>query len=167
MGTKEYVEYLLKNYYEIKKQLSVLRFEIEHFTGLNYEDVIAALSFEQVSGERVTTSSISDKTGKIALIYREIAENQNNEILKEHIKKYYEQKKELELLDYCISVLSDILSGVITDLFINQISWIEISKKYSISLSMVGKCRKKGIIELTKLFESSKKVGVEYKWNNS
>ena len=82
----EYVEYLLKNYNEILKDIDQLKFEYEAFKDIASDEVIESLSFSSSNDERVTTSNVSDKTCKIALIYNEVAKRMNKESREEIYK---------------------------------------------------------------------------------
>ena len=70
METKERVKRLLKGHREIKQNLDILWFQIENFSGLGHDEVITALTFSSPEGEYVHNSNISDKSGRIALMYK-------------------------------------------------------------------------------------------------
>ena len=158
MDTKEYVEHLLKDYHEIKRSLDRLNFEIETFRGLGYAEVITALTFTNPEGELVQTSGVSDKTSRIALIYRESTDKLNFDHVKALVMKYNTQKREMDMLDYCITLLEPRMSGIITDMFITGLSWKELRSKHCVSHTMIGNYRKKGILELERLYDVGKLV---------
>lgn len=153
MDTKTEVERLLKHYHEIKRDMEILKFEIERFCGLSYAEVITALTFTNPDGEYVQNSNVSDKTARIALAYRATTDNLNVDDVKALVLRYHAQKYEMDMLDYCITLLETRLSEVITDMVINRMSWDELCSKFCISQTMLGKYRKKGIREITKMFE--------------
>lgn len=146
MDTK--VEHLLKNYHEIKRSLDRLNFEIETFRGLGYAEVITALTFTNPDGERVTTSGVSDKTSRIALAYKESTDKLNCEEVKALVVRYNEQKREMDVLEYCITLLEPKLSEVITDMFINKMTWDGMCAKYHISQSTLARYRKSGVAQI-------------------
>jgi len=158
MDTKEHVEHLLKDYHEIKRSLDRLNFEIETFRGLGYAEVITALTFTNPEGELVQTSGVSDKTSRIALIYRESTDKLNFDHVKALVMKYNTQKREMDMLDYCITLLEPRMSGIITDMFIMGLSWKELRSKHCVSHTMIGNYRKKGILELERLYDVGKLV---------
>ncbi|SPF40771.1 conserved hypothetical protein [Candidatus Desulfosporosinus infrequens] len=153
MDTKERVEWLLKNYHGIKRSLDRLNFEIERFTGLSYDKVIDMLNFTTPEGERVTSNRVSDKSGRIALGYREHTEKLNNDVMG-WAWQYHTQKSELDVLEYCITLLEPKLSEVITDMFINKMTWTQLCDKYHVSVAMIGKYRKKGITEICGMYDA-------------
>ena len=152
MKTK--VEGLLTNYHDSKRSLELLVFRIGYFKGLSEESVIQELTFASTENERVTSSGASDKTARIALAYRDVTDDHNEELLLELIRQYRTIKSDLDMLDYCIKLLEPKLSGVITDLHINKMTWLAVSEKYFVSMRMVGKYRKKGIAEICKMYDT-------------
>jgi uncharacterized protein with ParB-like and HNH nuclease domain len=153
METKEHVEYLLKNYHEMKRSLDRLNFEIERFTGLSYTEVITALTFTNPDGERVQNSGVSDKTSRIALAYRESTDKLNCDDALALVMRYDTQKREMDVLEYCITLLEPKLSEVITDMFINKMTWDGMCDKYYVSQPMLSKYRRKAIGELAKMLD--------------
>lgn len=63
---------LFKEYGNWKRDLGILEFELSRFQGVPYDDVIESLCFSNPQGDRVQTSGVSDKTGKAAIIYRQV-----------------------------------------------------------------------------------------------
>ncbi len=152
MENKEQVERLFKYYREIKQNLNILGHQIANFYGVNDEEVIAGLNFSAPQGERVQTSNISDKPARIASIYRDVADRESEEILRGMIRQHYTQKLELDMFEYCITLLDPRLSSIITDMVINGMTWDEMGEKYFVSQSMLSKYRKKAIKEITRMF---------------
>ena len=152
MNTKERVEHLLKNYHDIKRSLDRLNFEIETFRGLGYSEAITALTFTNPDGERVQSSGVSDKTSRIALAYRESTDKLNCDDVLALILKYDTQKREMDVLEYCITLLEPRLSEVTTDMFINRMTWDGMCDKYHVSRPMLSKYRKTGISLIANMF---------------
>lgn len=152
MDCKQRVESLLKNYNEIQRHLDRLNFEIERFSGLDYEQVIETMNYAAPEEERVQSSSISDKSGRLALSYKEYTNKLNADVVALALE-YYTQKDELDVLDYCINLLDPKLSEIITDMFVNKMTWDEMSYKYHVSRTMLSKYRKKGINSIASLFQ--------------
>lgn len=155
MDTKEHIEHLLKDYHEIKRSLNRLNFEIDTFRGQGYAEVIMALTFTNPAGERVQSSGVSDKTSRIALAYRESTDKLNCDEVLALVLRYNTQKREMDVLEYCISLLEPRLSEVITDMFINKMPWDRMCDKYYVSQPMLSKYRKKAIGELTKMLDKT------------
>jgi len=147
------VEDLLTNYQEQKRTLGLLNFRINYFSGLSGDHVIEELTFTTPEGERVTTSGVSDKTSRIALAYHNTSYEQGKEILEELIRRYQILKSELDLLDYCMTLLDKELSDITIDLFVNEMLRDEVCDKYNISLATMKRYRRRALEELAKMFD--------------
>lgn len=90
-------EEVLNKYQELKKEQAVLKFQLSRFKGITEDDIIESMTFSHADGERVQTSGVSDKTGKIAVNYKKIADWENDEWhwqsrLRRLIKRNYRRK---------------------------------------------------------------------------
>lgn len=153
IDTREYVEYLLKNYNEILKDIEQLKFEYETFKDVEPDEVIEALNFTQASEDRVQTNGISDKTCNIALIYNEATKRMNKESRQEIYKMIKTTKIEMTRLDYCIDRLEPEVGEVVKGIFIEKLQWKDICGRNSISEKTLSKYKKKGIDEIVKMFD--------------
>jgi len=153
METREYVEYLLKNYNEILKDIELLQYEYNTFKDVDPIGVIEALSFSSSSYERAITNNISDKTCKIALIYNEAAKRMSKESREEIYKMMKAAELEIARLNYCIERLEPSVKEVVRELFIEKCSWSYICVRNSISEKTLNKYRKKGINEIIGMFD--------------
>ena len=151
--TREYVEYLLKNYNEILKDIEQLKFEYKTFIDIEPNEVIESLNFSSNSEERIQTSSISDKTCKIALIYGEATKRMNKESREEILKMMKATEIEMERLDYCIERLEPQVKEVIRKIFMESLQWKDICSKNSISEKTLNKYREKGIEDIILMFD--------------
>lgn len=155
METRQKVEKLFKYYPELKKNLDILKFQIDNFSGMSDEQVIESMNYSVPDGERVSTSNIADKPARIALTYQDVTDRESQEMLQELTRRYMKEKGELDVFVYCISLLEPKLSDVITDLVVNRMTWIDAAEKYEVSLTMVGEYRKKGIREVSKMLQQN------------
>ena len=85
---------LFKEYRGWKKDMGLLEFEFSRFEGVPYEDVIQSLCLSQPQEERVQTGSTSDRTGRAALIYRQVKEKLDDEWFDYLVGKYKYLKEE-------------------------------------------------------------------------
>lgn len=159
METRKKVERLFKYYHEAKQSLGILKFQIASFTGESDDQVIESLNYAVPEGERVSTSTIADKSARIALIYRDVANEQSQELLREMARRYYVQKNDIELFEYCITLLEPRLSKIITDIVINKMTWQNAAEKYYVSTRMIGEYRLKAIRQITQFMDMDAKVG--------
>lgn len=158
METRKYVEYLLKNYNEILKDIDQLKFEYEAFKDFESEEVIEVLNFSSASGDRVITSNISDKTCKIALVYNEVTKRMSKESRQEIYKMMKAAEFEITRLNYCIERLEPKVKEVLKKIFIEKLSWNNACEKCSISEKTLNKYKNKGIDEITCMFNLSRLV---------
>ncbi|MEY8762496.1 MULTISPECIES: hypothetical protein [Clostridium] len=156
METREYVEYLLKNYNEIVKDVEQMKFELKTFKDVESDEVIESLNFSSPNDEKISTSSISDKTCKIALIYDEVVKRINNETKEEIIKMIKATEFEITRLNYCIDRLQTKIKEVIKGVYINKKSLKYIGNELFISENTVNRYRKKGIEEIIAMYNISR-----------
>jgi|GEM_PF-2596394 len=152
MDIKDLVEEKLNNYKEDKSKLKLLKLDIEHFSGISYDDAIESLSLPHPSIDHIKSTLVSDRTSTCGLSYREMADKMNDEALREMIMEYADLKYELDILEFCLDSLDEKISKVLKGLYLNKKTWMDICGEYDISQTMVGKYRKKGITELIKMY---------------
>lgn len=147
------VEVMIRDYNNLKKQLNVLAYEIEHFKGIDEADLIESMCFSHPEGERVMTSTLSDKTAKVAIALDVRKEKVDDEMYEFYLKEYRELKDRIEFFELALVQLSGELTGIMQDLIMKKYSWDEIADKYHMSRTMVGRYRKKAIAELSSIYE--------------
>lgn len=156
------IERIFKNYRQMKNELSVLEFQLSNFAGISNNELIESMCFSHPEGERVQSSSLSDKTAKVAINYEKVAEKMNDEFFTALLIQYRTLKSELDFFEYCINRLSGKLPEIIHDMVINKMSWGEMARKYNISEPMLCKYRKKAIGDIAKLYEARDKQMEQY-----
>ena len=161
MNTKEYVEYLLKNYYELKQDLKFLKYELEMFEGITGEESIDTLNFKKAEGETLSMTNVpTDKTGKIALGYNEYMDRMNMLGRKEMEFKIQSLGYELEYLTHCISRLEPKPRKVMELIYFEKVTWDNISCECDISIRYVGKIKKQAIDKVCS-FYAKERPGIE------
>lgn len=162
MKTREYVEYLLKNYKEILKDIDQLKFEYESFKDITQDEFIESLNFSSRKNDefniKIKENKIQDKTSKIALVYSESLKRINKENKEEIYKMIKATELEITRLNYCINRLDQKLKAVIKELFLEKSTWNKTALKCSISEKTLSKYKNKGIDEISKMFELSSLV---------
>lgn len=156
MNTREYVEYLLKNYNEILKDIEQLKFEYETFKDIEKDEVIEALNFSAPSEERVQNNSISDKTCKIALIYNEVTKRMNKESRDEIQKMLKATEIEISRLNYCIERLEPEVKDIVKDVFIKNLQWRVVCDRCSISSKTLNRYKNKAIDDISSMYSLGK-----------
>jgi hypothetical protein len=158
LNTKDYLEYLLKNYLKLKKDLEFLKYKRSCFEGITEEESIDVLTFSQPDGERVSTSNISYKTAKVALIYKKHMLTINRQGLQSIEYDIATLEYELNWLEYAIQRLDKAYLEVIKDLFMTGLTWDDICFKHRICRQTLGKYRRRALKEMIELFDKNGKV---------
>lgn len=156
------VEQLFKEYGRWERDMGLLEFELSRFEGVPYDDVIESLCFSHPQGDRVQTSGISDKTGKTAIIYRQVKEQLDDEWFDYLIARYQSLKEDVEFFKYAVRQLEGKLPELIQDMVMNKMTWRELSVKYDVSETMIAKYRKKAIAELDMIYQLREQTAGQY-----
>lgn len=156
-------EDVFRDYPNMKKELSILEFQLQQFQGIDEKDLITAMSFSHPEGDdRVQTSTLSDKTAAIAITYKKAAERENDEWFDFLWNRYNYLKEETEFFEHGIRSLDGILASIMTDLLTGDLSWDEIQSKYSISRMMITRYKKKAMSNLQNLYNLREKQVADY-----
>ncbi len=147
------VEIMMRDYHNLKRQLNILAYELKHFKGIDEAELIESMCFSHPEGERVMTSTLSDKTAKVAIALDSRKEKMTEELYQFYFKEYQELKDRIEFFELALLQLSGELTGLMQDLIIKKYSWDELADKYHMSRTMVGRYRKKAIVELGSIYE--------------
>lgn len=146
-------EIMMKEYSSMKKELSVLEYQLQQFKGVDENDIIMSMQFSHQEGDRVQTSTLSDKTASIAMNYRKIMKQENDEWFDFLWNRYQFLKEELEFFEHSVEHLNGQLPGVIMDLLNKDLTWETIAGKYHVSTTMISKYKKAAIQELNFYYE--------------
>ena len=110
-------EAMFKEYKTMKKELSVLQFQMSQFKGVDENDLILSMQFSHPEGgDRVQTSNISDKTASVAMNYRQRMERENDEWFDFLFNRYRYVSEEVAFFESSVAALPDILPNLIMDM---------------------------------------------------
>lgn len=158
----ERIEKFIKEFHQMKKERNCLEYQIRSFRGISEKEMIDSMTFHSPEGERVQTSSISNKPASIALNYHERMERINQEWYEHLEKQYLMLDEEIRFFEAALSSLSGYLPEFMTDMVINGCTWDYLCEHYHISRTMVAKNRRKAIRELEKMYEKRDAEMVSY-----
>ncbi|NCD03794.1 MAG: hypothetical protein EOM00_12545 [Clostridia bacterium] len=156
------VEDMMRDYHNLKKQLNILAYEIEHFKGIDEAGLIESMCFSHPEGERVKTSMLSDKTAKVAIALDSNKAKVDEDRYQFYFKEWKQLKDRIEFFELSLFQLSGELPEMMQDLIIKKYSWDEIADKYHMSRTMVGRYRKKAIKELKSMYELRNQKNIEF-----
>jgi len=167
METKEYIKYLLENYKEMQTMLSMLKLELESFQEMSNEEALESLVYARAVGERVQTSSISNKTASVSIIYKEFAKRINRENRAEIVNSILPLEYELKLLEMAVEGLPVKEKNIIKEIYFVGISAMEVAYKNNITEQWLFKIRRCAISKLASFYEQYPKItkGVNYEKN--
>ena len=137
---------MMKEYKNMKKELTVTEFQLRQFQGVSEQDMIDSMLYSHQEGERVQTSTLSDKTANIAIKYKAAMERENDEW-------YMFLKEELDFFEHAVNGLDERHRSIITDLLDEDMTWDIMMERYHVSHTMIGKYRKAALKELDKQYE--------------
>ncbi len=146
------IEKLIADYPDKVRSRKFLTYQIAHFRGLSANEVIESMYTPRQEGERVQSSSLSDKTAQIAMNYQEHRKRLNSEWLQEMELQLASLSEELDFFEGAIRSLEDSMSRVMECLVIDGMTWDDTAKALVMSYSNVGKVRKKAIRKLEELY---------------
>ena len=138
-------EVMMNEYRNMKRELTVTEFQLRQFQGVSEQDMIDSMLYSHQEGERVQTSTLSDKTANIAINLKSAVERENL------FQRYKYLKEELDFFEYAVSKLK--YKNIIMDLLDEDVTWDAMMEKYHVSHSMIAKYRKKAIKELNIQYE--------------
>lgn len=156
-------EEMFTEYKKMKQELSVVSYQIRHFTGISEEDLIESMSLSHPDGdERVQTSNPSDKTAKVAMNYKAAADRHNDDWYNFLLKRYYSLNDKICFFEFAISQLDEKKRAIIEDLLEGELTWDNIAVQHNISRAMVGKYRKMAIQEINEKYDLQNQQELRY-----
>lgn len=146
-------EMMMKEYSNMKRELSILEFQLQQFKGASEDDIIMSMHFSHQEGDRVQTSTLSDKTASVAMNYKKVLDRENDEWFAFLRNRYHFLREELDFFEHSVEQLEGSLSGIIRDLLNKELTWDYIAGKYHVSTSMISKYKKTALKELNACYE--------------
>ena len=152
INIKNYVIQELEAYPRILRQISVLRYEMEHPAHVSAQEMLDAMAY--ACGDRTGSSPghVSDKTFYIAMNYRQKAAAANSEISEEISAKLLELERKKGRIEYYVGMLDSRKANVIRLCFFEGRTIEDAAEELNISAKTAQIAKKKAIEELTDLF---------------
>lgn len=150
---KKRVVETLKSYPKKQKQISLLRYELEHPSHISEEELIESLSLtKSEAGGGKSPGHISNKTMMIALQYQDAAQRMNSDVVAEIAQELSVLESEVERIDYYLTLLDEGQALVLRRYYIEQRPWSEIETEFGLSQRALIKRRDEGVAELADMF---------------
>lgn len=155
---KGYVEKMINEYPQMVRERERLKKEIDSCEFLSADDLISAMNFSHPLGERVQNSSISNKTEKIALEYRERLDRINSELVAPMQKRYDTLDEEIRFFEESVKGLPENIVDISIDLFLGGFTWDEVEGKFYINRRTLSEYRKSAICCLVRKYQGRASV---------
>ena len=156
------IEKMIREYPQKKMELKCLEHQIRNFRGISETDMIDSMCFSQPAGERVNTSSISDKTMKIGTTFRQRMEAINEEWYRHLEQKYFTMLEEVRFFEGAIRSIPGVEGSVLVDMVFKNLSWEELIDKYYVSRTTIARYRKKASSDLVVLYKQREAEQIAY-----
>lgn len=156
------LEKMLKNYPAMVRERDSLAHQIAHFKGITAEEVIESMYTPRMDGERIQTSSISDKTAQIALNYQERMDRINRDWFKHLETRMMCLTSEIQNFETALDTLPERQSAIMRDMIVGGVTWDALCVIHHISRTMIAKYRRRAIARLSEIYDQNEKVAVEY-----
>ena len=145
-------EDMFDQYKKMRQELSMIAYQLSHFSGISEKDIIECLTFSHPEGEKVQTSDISRKTEAIAIKLRDLVAKENNEWYNYLLKRYEFLDNEISFFEHCVRERGEKKSDILFELLDGDLTWNDIADEYGVSRSLLGVYRKQAIKEINKRY---------------
>ena len=95
-------EHILTHYNELKSDLEMLKYRLDHFKPVTENEVIASLVFEKSDEPRVNSTPTNQRSEMIALNFREKMIQENEEQLADLSQRYIRLANDLDNFEMTI-----------------------------------------------------------------
>lgn len=145
MENQQAVEYLLKSYHQIKREVESEKALLKLLITEREEELIEELNFKSIIKEKVKENRKADKTGNIAI--KCIEAKENPQLIGAEDLKRKVRKKEMELikLEAAVGILEEKEQKVIRDLYFERKTRHHISRELYISEVTLDRWKKKAV----------------------
>jgi len=153
----KHLERVLKEYPHLILERNSLKQQLIHFKGLTAEEVIESMFTPQMEGERVQTSTISDKTATIALTYQERMDRLNREWYEHIERKHAELDEEIKFFESSLDSISESFRSLMKDMLLKGCTWDYLEGAYHVCRMTIMRYRKKALAELSEIYDKRDK----------
>lgn len=147
--TRKQVEFILRGYTAMKREVKALEFELERFEPNVHSEVIKNLTFSHSARERVSGSARSDKTANIAIDHYDSQINGEYHALRTLIGN---MQIELTRLDYYLSLLPEKEAIVLKMFYLEGLTWEQIAERTLWAPRSLQRYKGKGLTQLAKFY---------------
>lgn len=147
-----YVIDLLENHCKAKRQMKLLRYEIEHVRRIAPTEMIEIMTFQACGADAKQESIYPKDVPEIALSYQRTAAQLNQEATDELASKYADLCGEQDRLLHYISLLENRQQTVIRKYYFDLSPWSEIADSMNLTVRTAQRIRQQAVDELANLY---------------
>ncbi len=144
---------LLESWPARKQKIDILRFELEHFTGIRKDEALEAMALAHGDGSGRSGGHISDKTLYIALNYQSRTDTMNTDAKENIVVELVELEQAQQRLDYYLSLLDTREAEVLRLTYLNKLSQEKIAKNMDMSVRTVQTLKSKALKSLSRMYQ--------------
>lgn len=144
---------LLESWSTRKQTIDILRFELEHFTGIRKNETLEAMALAHGDGAGRSSGHISEKTLYIALNYQNKTDTMNADAKESIVVELVALEQTQQRLEYYLSLLDTREAEVLRLTYINKLSQEKIAKSMDMSVRTVQTLKSKALKGLTKMYQ--------------
>ena len=128
----DYIVTLLETYTKTTRKIRLLHYELQHCGAVSPEETIEMMSLSR--RENCADTDLPHDVAGIAMCFREIAEQMNQEAAKEVSAQFTALVGERNRLLYYIGLLEPRKSTVLTEHYFSERSWTEVASQLGLIL---------------------------------
>ena len=136
-------EHILTNYNELKSDLEMLKYRLDHFKPVKENEVIGSLVFEKSDEPRVKSTPTNRRSEMIALNFREKMIQENEEQLADLSQRYIRLANDLDNFEMALKFLKGDLYEFAQSMLKTDSNWDSLMREFHISRSTVRNWRRK------------------------
>lgn len=152
MEPREYVILLLKNHTRMVREIASLQFELKNFVKTDDDEIIEGLALASKIGDGIHSGHISDKTADVALRYREVADQLNEEAFKAVVHRLDALETAAERLDFYLGQLDKTQVEVLRGYYFERQTWREMQEGTELTVKTLRKMRDAAVASLTEQY---------------
>lgn len=152
MEPKEYVIMLLKNHSRMAREAATLRFELKNFVKVGDDETIEEMALSHQMGDGIHSGRISDKTADVALRYREVADQVNEEAFKAVVHRLNALETAIERLDFYLGQLDKTQTDVLQGYYFERKTWREMQEGMNLATKSLRRIRDTAVASLTEQY---------------
>lgn len=152
MEPKEYVIMLLKNHSRMAREAATLRFELKNFVKVGDDEIIEEMALSHRMGDGIRSGRVSDKTADVALRYREVAEQVNEEAYKAVVHRLCALETAIERLDFYLAQLDKTQAEVLQGYYFERRTWREMQERMDLATKSLRRIRDTAVASLAEQY---------------